>query len=158
MSGADQFTCKECGTVGDYYATRKARDPRPGLRRVICADCADRIKKNTSQLHLVDKAARSYRKAGPSSEAAKGASLASAETCATILRQLMIEPLTPDEIARTTDLVLNTVRARITNMKDFGYVRDTGKARIATDAGKQATVWDITAAGREWLAGRRAAA
>ena len=111
-----------------------------------------------SKDQIRDKAARSYRKAGPSAEAGAAAALSSPQTCAAILGQLLIEPLTPDEVSRITGKVLNTVRARITNMKDFGYVRDTGKVRLATDAGKSATVWEITKDGREWLSTWRAAA
>jgi hypothetical protein len=105
-----------------------------------------------------DKAARSYRKSGPSSDAGASAALVSPATCAVILGQLLIEPLTPDEVARITGKILNTVRARCTNMRDFGYIRDIGAKDAATDAGKAATVWEITQAGREWLSTWRAAA
>lgn len=158
MSEGAQFTCKECGASGPYEEMPKGLDPRPDVFRVICRNCIDGINRKLAGAQVLEKAKRSYRKAGPSSEAAASAALTSPETCATILGQLLIEPLTPDEVSRITGKVLNTVRARITNMKDFGYVRDTGKTRIATDAGKAATIWTITDAGREWLSQWRAAA
>ena len=158
MSGGDIFTCKECGTSGEYEDMRKGMDPRPGVRRVICRDCIDTIKKEQAGAQVFEKAKRSFRRAGPSSQAAQGAALSSPQTCSVILGQLLIEPLTPDEISRTTGKVLNTVRARITNMKDLGYVRDTGNTRLATDANKHATIWEITQSGREWLSSWRKAA
>lgn len=160
MTGAngDTFTCKECGTSGDYHDVSKGMDPRPGVFRVICRNCIDGIKRGQSKSQIFDKAKRSFRKAGTSSDAAASAALASPETCSVILGQLCIEPLTPDEVSRNTGKVLNTVRARITNMKDMGFVRDIGTKDEATDAGKAATVWEITKAGREWLSTWRAAA
>jgi hypothetical protein len=158
MSGGTVFTCKECGTSGDYEDMPKGMDPRPGVFRAICRDCIDTIKKEQAGAQIFEKAKRSFRRAGPSSQAAQGAALSSPQTCSIILGQLLIEPLTPDEISRTTGKVLNTVRARITNMKDFGYVRDTGNTRLATDANRHATVWEITTTGREWLSNWRAAA
>ena len=158
MSGGDIFTCKECGTSGEYADMRKGMDPRPGVRRVICRDCIDTIKKEQAGAQILEKAKRSFRRAGPSSQAAQGAALSSPQPCSIILGQLLIEPLTPDEISRTTGKVLNTVRARITNMKDLGYVRDTGNTRLATDANRHAAVWEITATGREWLSSWRRAA
>lgn len=77
--------------------------------------------------------------------------LESVETCLKILRQLRIEDLTGDEVAATCGIVLNTARARISNMKDFGYVATTGRKR-ATEAGKDADVYTITDAGRSYLA------
>lgn len=136
---ADAIAIKDAIRVGPY-----TNQTESGI-----GPCADRIR---------DKAARSYRKVGSSSDAGAAAALSSPQTCAAILGQLLIEPLTPDEVSRITGKVLNTVRARITNMKDFGYVRDTGKTRLATDAGKAATIWTITDAGREWLSQWRAAA
>ncbi len=159
MSGGDSvFRCKECGQSGEYADISKGMDPRHGVFRVICRDCIDGIKRAQSRTQVFEKAKRSFRKAGASSQAAEGAALSSPQTCSVILGQLLIEPLTPDEVSRTTGKVLNTVRARITNMKDLGYVRDTGNTRLATDANKRATVWEITSAGREWLSTWRAAA
>lgn len=160
MTGAsgDTFTCKECGTSGEYHDMPKGIDPRPRVFRVICRDCIDTIKRTQSSAQIFDKAKRSFRKAGASSDAAASAALVSPQTCSVILGQLCIEPLTPDEVSRSTGKVLNTVRARITNMKDMGFVRDIGTKDEATDAGKAATVWKITKAGRKWLSAWRAAA
>ena len=50
----DLFHCKECGHTGDYHSTRKAMDPRPNVRRVICGDCVDRINKHLSRAQAFD--------------------------------------------------------------------------------------------------------
>jgi hypothetical protein len=82
-----------------------------------------------------------YRKAGTSSEAAAAAATQARKTSIhrKLFNALKAEPRTPDELAADLGLVLNTVRARCTDLLQGGYVVRTGEER-KTDAGRWADV------------------
>lgn len=56
-----------------------------------------------------------------------------------ILGQLCIQPATPDEIAQIMRLNWSTARARMTDLKNFGFITSTGETRTA-QGGKEANV------------------
>lgn len=91
---------------------------------------------------------RNFRTAGPSAQAAQSAATTAKLTDIHrhIYRALLEQPRTPDEIHAllnpTHGLVLNTYRARITDLKNAGWIYDTGQRR-ETDARKPATVWAV---------------
>lgn len=95
---------------------------------------------------------RLFKKAGTSSEAAAGASLTSAERRRLILELLSTRPCTPDEVAEHYGWVVNTARARISEMvKRFDengnrlppLLTETGERRRAS-GGRPANVMRIT--------------
>lgn len=155
----DLWTCKDCNRSWDYDVADKKQDPRVKCFRFVCSDCADKYNaqiagKQAFAPVLEAKAKRSHRVSGTSQKAAQGAALTSVDTCLKILGQLNLDDLTPDEIASSCGIVLNTARARISNMKDVGFVKASGCKR-ETDAGKEADVITITDAGRSYLAQAR---
>lgn len=56
-----------------------------------------------------------------------------------ILGALAYRPMTPDEVAGFFKMVLNTARARMTDLSNAGLIVSTGERRD-TDAGKEANV------------------
>lgn len=131
FSGQKTFACGPCRIEGEAFAAHMRGTP-------VASSCIEQ------------KTASNYRASGTSQQAAQSASLRSEKTCLQILAQLRLDPLTPDEIADTCGLVLNTVRSRITDMKEFCYVKPNGSQR-QTHAGGRADVIEITAIGRAFL-------
>ena len=88
---------------------------------------------------------RNFRKAGPSAQAAQAAAESARlnDTHRKIYRALTEQPRTADEIAEACGLVLNTARARITDLSNAGWITDTGDRR-ETEAGRPATVWAVS--------------
>src|SRR5690242_6245336 len=84
---------------------------------------------------------RLYRRSGTSAEAAAGAAESARlhDTHRTIWAALKRKARTPDELARDLGMVLNTVRARCTELLQAGWVSRTGERR-ATGAGRAADV------------------
>lgn len=89
--------------------------------------------------------ASNFRKAGPSAQAAQAAAESAKlnDTHRKIYRLLKGEPLTADEVADRLGMVLNTARARITDLHKAGWIFDTGE-RGETDARKPATIWAVS--------------
>lgn len=85
--------------------------------------------------------ARNYKRIGTSSDAAASAARVAklGNTHRKIWAALRAEPRTPDEIARDLGLVLNTARARCSDLLNQGWVKRTGDYR-KTGAGKHADV------------------
>jgi predicted Rossmann fold nucleotide-binding protein DprA/Smf involved in DNA uptake len=136
------FTCPECRRTSDYYGTPKTLDPRMLPKcRTICQDCADRIEPQAASFTVET----NFRKAGPSAQAAKAAAESAKlnDTHRKIYRLLKGEPLTADEVADRLGMVLNTARARITDLHKAGWIFDTGE-RGETDARKPATIWAVS--------------
>ena len=153
--------CPECHEKRPYDEHDWRFDPRfdrAGVRsRIICGKCWSNVKWQVANGQALQaKASRNFRASGTSESAAQAASLRSVDTCLKILRQLNLDPLTPDEIADICGMVLNTVRARITDMKEFGYVKPNGSQR-QTHAGGFADVIEITKTGRDFVAGHEQA-
>ena len=140
--------CTVCNQeTADYTIDRTTL--KPGTRSApICMDCHARQTAN-----LQEKALRNFKRGGTSSQAAAAAAIESPEKCAAILRQLVLDDLTPDELASTLGFVLNTARARCSDLKVFGFIEPTGQQRL-TEANKKADVLRITDAGRRWLSER----
>ena len=136
------FQCPECHRTTDYYSTPKTLDPRMLPKcRTICQDCADRIEPQAASFTVET----NFRKAGPSAQAAQAASESARlnDTHRKIYRALTEQPRTADEIAEACGLVLNTARARITDLSNAGWIADTGDRR-ETEAGRPATVWAVS--------------
>lgn len=87
---------------------------------------------------------RNYRKAGTSSGAAQSAAKSAKlnDTHRKIYAALRDEPMTADEVAKECGLVLNTARARLTDLKNAGHIEPTGEKRT-TDAGRPAEVMRV---------------
>lgn len=85
--------------------------------------------------------ARNFKRGGTSSQAAAGAAKSArlGDTHRKIWAALLAEPRTADEIARDLRLVLNTARARCTDLLNGGWIERTGATR-ATGAGRAADV------------------
>ena len=64
-----------------------------------------------------------------------------------VLRALYVSALTDGEIETVTLLSANAVRPRRGELVEAGFVEESGGTR-KTPAGRNATVWRITAAGR----------
>lgn len=144
--GDDTWHCPECHTAYDYYECSKRRDPRSSLFRTICGDCFERIVAEPSADQFT--VSRNFRKAGPSHQAAQKAAKHAKmkDIHRHIWRYLRDHPATPGEVYlalhETHKIKLNTFRARITDLKDAGWIRDTGERR-ATELESTATVWAI---------------
>lgn len=82
-----------------------------------------------------------FRRDGTSSEAAASAASAARlhDTHRKIWSALKEQPRTADEIARDLGLVLNTARARCSDLIKHGWAKRSGRRR-ATDAGRAADV------------------
>lgn len=135
------FTCVRCGNTWPYDEIDK--EPCPATRKCVCSACADKARERLSPKPQDFRVENNFRAAGPSSvaaaSAAEGARLNDLHR--TIWRALSVKPRTADEIAGDLNLVLNTARARITDLRNAGWIRDTGDRR-ATEAGRAATVWE----------------
>ena len=140
--GDDTWHCPECHTAYDYYECSKRRDPRSSLFRTICGDCFERIVAEPSADQFT--VSRNFRKAGPSHQAAQKAEQSAKlnDTHRKIYHALREKPMTADDVAESLGLVLNTARARISDLTNAGWIYDTGE-RGETAAGKPATVWAI---------------
>lgn len=142
----DQFQCPECHVTSGYYETRKTLDPRMLPKaRTICQDCADRIEPQAASFTVE----ANFRKAGPSAQAAKGAAKDAkmSDIHRHIWRYLRDHPATPGEVFTALSPIhgkkLNTYRARITDLKDEGWIYDTGNRRETT-LETTATVWAVS--------------
>jgi len=77
------------------------------------------------------------------------------EQTAAILQALLTAPMTDETIYRVLNdngvsISVNGHRARRVELMDAGFVGDTGKTDTTT-SGRQATLWGITASGRDAL-------
>ncbi len=125
MSGADQFTCKECGSVGDYYATRKARDPRPGARRVICGECVERIKRNMLARgpYKTQTASGIGHKGGAGQDMANFLSGSKAADARGALLKILNTPMTAEQASRAAGLDPDYASPRISELVKEGFVQ-----------------------------------
>lgn len=89
--------------------------------------------------------ASNFRKAGPSAQAAQAAAESAKlnDTHRKIYSALLEQPRTADEIAAALSLERNTARARCTDLRNAGWIFDTGE-RGETEAGRPATVWAVS--------------
>ena len=142
-----QFHCNECHQDTPYYETRKGRDPRSTKFRIICGECIERIREPAASDFRVE---ANYRKAGPSQHAATAAAEHAkiSDIHRHIWRHLKDSPATPGEVFKALSpvhgLKLNTYRARITDLKDLGWIEDSGDRRT-TELESIATVWRAVA-------------
>lgn len=140
------FQCPECHITSDYYETPKTLDPRMLPKcRTICQDCADRIEPSAFQFTPE----RNFRKAGPSAQAAQAAAKSArmTEIHRHIWRYLRDNPgKTPGEVFTALSPIhgkkLNTYRARITDLKNGGWIEEAGNPR-STPLESTATVWRV---------------
>ena len=125
------MSCPQCGKP-----SLKAYEP------YCCAQCRAFAIAGIAPSISEFRVERNFRKAGTSSKAAAAAAESArlGNTHRKIWTALRFKPRTPDEIARDTGMVLNTVRARCTDLKNTGWIEDTGERR-ETDAGREAIVW-----------------
>lgn len=132
--------CKRCDV---HYQDKPEQvlGPRDEYGRILFPCCEPQAASFTVETN--------FRKAGPSEQAAKGAaeSARMSDIHRHIYRALLEQPRTPDEIHALLNpihgLVLNTYRARITDLSNAGWITDTGDRR-ATEAGRPATVWAVS--------------
>jgi predicted ArsR family transcriptional regulator len=87
---------------------------------------------------------RNYKRAGTSSNAAAAAAgqARRLNTHERIMAALRLRPRTADEISRDLGLVLNTSRARCTDLLNQGLIERTGETR-PTGAGRPADVLKV---------------
>lgn len=85
--------------------------------------------------------ALNYKRLGTSADAAASAAKAArlGDTHRKIWVALSDKPRTPDELAHDLEMNLNTVRARISDLRNAGWCAPTGERRT-TSAGKAADV------------------
>lgn len=93
-----------------------------------------------------------YKAPGPSREAAEAVKPTAAtlrKKCLALLHKhqfasLSHGGLTADEVARVLDESILSIRPRIAELKEMGFVEDSG-ARRPNASGKRATVWRVKA-------------
>lgn len=81
---------------------------------------------------------------GPSAEAAEAVKPTATTLRAACLAEMRISPGTADEIAAVLEASILAVRPRITELKEMGFVEDSGVRRLNA-SGKRATVWRVKA-------------
>lgn len=123
------FTCKECGTSGDYEDIRKGMDPRPGVRRVICRDCIDTIKEAQSRAQVFERGPYTSQtvtgighKGGAGEDMAKFLSGSKAAEARGKLIEILTEPLTPEQASRKAGLDPDYGSPRISELIKKGLV------------------------------------
>lgn len=157
----DQFTCKECCKTGDYDAVPKRQDPRPGVRRVICQDCANVALSEmagdgrTFSRPLVG--AAPYQSNSESSQA--GARSAEYKVSGQALQVLSCLAdageigLTCKQLEFITDMPVNECSRACNGLHAKSpYARKADFKRPNPDSGVMVQVYQITEAGRAYLA------
>ena len=128
--------CKRCDV---HYQDKPEQvlGPRDEYGRILFPCCEPQAASFTVETN--------FRKAGPSAQAAQAAAESAKlnDTHRKIYRLLRDEPLTADQVADRLGMVLNTARARITDLHKAGWIFDTGE-RGETDARKPATIWAVS--------------
>ena len=138
---SDSFTCPECHQSWPYFDVRKKRDPRLTSFRTICEGCCERIKSDASPKTRDFHVERNHKTGGTSAQAAHAAAEGArlGDLHRRIWKALAEKPMTADEVARKLGIVLNTSRARLSDLKSAGFVEPTGEHR-ETEAGRMADV------------------
>ena len=135
------MTCSQCGKP-----SLKALEPYCSAQCRAEAKCG--IGPSVSEFRVE----RNFKVAGTSSKAAAAAAESAklGDTHRKIWTALRFKPRTPDELHRDMGLklTLNTFRARCTDLKNAGWIEDTGERR-ETDAGREAIVWHARTAKAE---------
>lgn len=140
MSGAQLGSCEMCAWEMRY--TRATQEITFGAGRyAVCEHHASHPvtdpRTKVVDFKTEDNHYGSETSAKAASHAAESAKLN--DTHRRILGQLCIQPDTPDGIAILLRLNWSTARARMTDLKNAGYIVATGETRQA-DGGKQANV------------------
>lgn len=84
-----------------------------------------------------------YKAHGTSELAAHGAAFSAADVRNEVLRAIEragVEGLTADEAAAKVHRSILTVRPRVSELKLYGLIKDSGRTRL-NDSGRRATVW-----------------
>lgn len=156
--------CEPCEYAGKTTeATTSYMSPIAGLT-LCCDPCRKANAPIAAALELDPKrfaVEKNFKAAGTSSRAAYSAAqdAIKGKTHQKIFDALQTRPMISDEVARVTGIHLLTVRPRINDLKNDGWILPTGEERN-TDAGKAAAVYrTITNEERAvWLAKTQEAA
>ena len=129
MSGGTVFTCKECGTSGDYEDMPKGMDPRPGVFRVICRDCIDTIKQAQSKAQVFERGPYTSQtetgighKGGASEDMAKLLCGSKAAEARKALISILKTPMTAEDASRKAGLDPDFISPRISELIKNGLV------------------------------------
>lgn len=157
-----QYLCKRCEVSRDYDAIGIKLNPLKGGSKTICEPCWNECMSELAGAHTREPSAsdfatgKMFKRSGTSSDAAQAASKSAKlnDTHGTIYRLLREKPrngdqLFNDEMARKdrgedhVNLSLNGFRARVSELRDHGFVTYT-EDRAPTNAGGTAAIARIT--------------
>lgn len=135
---SDSYICRDCGEERDYDLCRPRIDPRAKKLRTHCGICFTAATEKIELQAVHFNVAKNARTGGTSKQAAIKADKSAVlnDTHRKILELIRTQPSTPGEVSTALGLVLNTARARMTDLSKPQFADGELKAPWICRAGE----------------------